>query len=958
MPQRTRPLPRRRLAAVLAAAAMALACLAPAAGAEPETSTAETADPVPAADPAIPSAAGLLASDPTPATGAVPGFGASGSVALDYRRRSVGADLFGPATVRRIELVDSDATTRLLASDYTLWTSDDNVTYEPLTGWTMTAGTEGGRLVHTFAGFEVTTRYVKINTRYDDTAFTFVLSNLTADVRLYGDPPASGQDNHTGLTVVDSGTVYADAVTPSYRPAITRAPNGDLLVAFNTSSDLRPGGEIQLVRSTDGGATWGEPVTVASPRYFENGAIHASRGMTTLSDGTVLLPFNDGVNYAPFNHRDSVLFVARSDDSGLTWDGVDEPVQLPVETQEHWAGSRILELDDGSLIMGLWGTLDLVDDWETDPMRWRAATVRSYDGGRTWTDYATIGYDPNTPPDFPRPGTLQPYGINEQSLVELGNGRLMAIMRFNGSLRQPEPFRTYVSYSGDGGRTWSDPVSVPLEVETPSLTAAPCTTHLGDGRSKLLYGYRDRADYPSGIAAASVSFDNGTTWEGQLVFEDPSGRPPGVFTSAEPDFLQLDGDRMLVVFQSRVAPAPFGLAFNIVQDESPDECREHAERAQAATEAAPALQVERADRAGWPFGYGVTQRAYDAGTPIGEVATDAAQSVWCSADEPVLYAGDRPLDPEATLAEAGVRNGDVVRVRSARPDHRWWRVGFADLDVFPETRHLYAWDDACPHRPLTLDHQSRSLGLSISIPAGQQVGAVELADDDAGSRLTASDYRLFAGPDNETFRELTGWTLSTRVDDGRLVHRFDGLAMTDRYLKIHQVRDDDAGTFVLADPSGDDVSIELSPRDCDTTITGTRNGPLTVDDGLTCLVDATQVGAVTVSAGAQLAVRDSSIIGPVLSTRAAGLTLCDTRVVGTVAVTGTTTLALVGDAGMGCEPNTVIGAVSFTGNTGGVRVGGNEVTGRLWCDGNDPAPVNGGVPNVVSGSRAGQCAGL
>ena len=377
--RRTSSLPRPGWLVVMIALVVPALAL-PAVAAVPQTEAAVPQTETAEADEQLRSVGGLRNADTDPATGALPGFGGTGGAAVDYQRRSVGADLSAVTTVRRIELVDRDDASRLTTDDYTLWVSQDNIAYEEVTGWSLSAEVVNGQLVHTFDGFESAARYVKINTRYEDTAYTFVLANLTRDVRVYGDPlpppPDPNENNNTGLDIVDKGLVLADS-GQAQRPALTRAPNGDLIVAYNTSGDVAPGGEIRTVRSTDNGESWGEPVIVAKPKLYEGGSIHSSRGMTTLNDGTILLPFNDGVNYSKNNNRDSELFVARSSDNGYTWEGLDEPVELPVDVREHWSGSRILELDDNSLLMSLWGTKTLVDDWQTDPMRWRSATVKS-----------------------------------------------------------------------------------------------------------------------------------------------------------------------------------------------------------------------------------------------------------------------------------------------------------------------------------------------------------------------------------------------------------------------------------------------------------------------------------------------------------------------------------------------------------------------------------------------------
>ncbi|WP_157741014.1 discoidin domain-containing protein [Jiangella sp. DSM 45060] len=126
--------------------------------------------------------AGLLTDDTDPATGSVTSWGGTGGVAVDYLRRSVALDFSAPQRLRSVVLRDRDATSRAGADDYTLWYSDDNVTYQQLTGWHLDEAVVDGRLTHTFIGFDVTARYLKINTGFTDTAYTFSLLGLQADL--------------------------------------------------------------------------------------------------------------------------------------------------------------------------------------------------------------------------------------------------------------------------------------------------------------------------------------------------------------------------------------------------------------------------------------------------------------------------------------------------------------------------------------------------------------------------------------------------------------------------------------------------------------------------------------------------------------------------------------------------------------------------------------------------------
>jgi hypothetical protein len=185
---------------------------------------------------------------------------------------------------------------------------------------------------------------------------------------------------------------------------------------------------------------------------------------------------------------------------------------------------------------------------------------------------------------------------------------------------------------------------------------------------------------------------------------------------------------------------------------------------------------------------------------------------------------------------------------------------------------------------------------------------------------------------------------------------------------------------------------------CTTTITGTHATQLTVSSGLTCLVDADQIGSVTVAAGASLSVTNSTVNGTVTATSPGAVTYCGSTEYGQLSVSASTgavtlgdggacaadkipsTISIIGAAGSvtvnGLEEN---GTLTLSGDTGGVTlstnsvngrvyvennagpsvtVAGNAVTGSLYCTGNNPAPTDNGSINTVSGTATSQCAAL
>lgn len=685
---------------------------------------------------------------------------------------------------------------------------------------------------------------------------------------------------------------------------------------------------------------------------FEGGSIHLQRGMTTLRDGTILLPFNDSVNHVNYNNSEAALFVARSTDSGHTWAGTDQPIDLPVDFREAWGGgSRIVELADGTLLQSIWGLRELTPDWTTDPMPYEAGVLLSFVGGVTWPEYHRMLQDPHSPAFDYGGGQLIPGGANESTLVALPDGRVAAFIRFEAAVGS-QFWPNFVSYSEDGGRTWSDPLTSGHSAQTLSATLAPCTDHLADGQAKIAVGYRARSNQ----AAVSVSFDGGMTLEGETILRDPAGGTQHL--SAEPDYVRIDDQTLLTVFQIRSPGGEFRLAANLLRDADADGCQDEAAAAGQRALATPAFHIEREDRDSWFLTMSNQRVTHPSTRLVGDVIrTHASQVVCHPTDSLRLTTPDGSvLDPTSSLGQAGVTNGAVLQLSGTSSAAELFRIGYTELDIAPQDRSVANWDRTCAGGRMAFDYRRRSLGLEVSLPAGQAVGAVELRDENSVTRLTQGSYRLLSSPDNVEYADVEGWSLSSRVEAGRLIHRFAGFATTDRYLKIAQNRGDTVFTFVLGNPRHD-LSVELVDLACDRSVTGEHDGALAVTEGLTCLDCAVVDGPVTVSGGA-LRVRDSVVVGPVRSTGADAVSFCGTELTGPVSVIGTAGLVQLGDAALGCAADVVLGPVSVSDNLSGVRIGGNRIEGPLTCTGNHIPPTNDGVPNTVTGPRGDQCAEL
>lgn len=126
---------------------------------------------------------GVQNNDQAPeSTSVAGGWGASYGAAVDYRTTSIGLDAGSVQQFNTVTFVAAGATSRIAGSNYTVYTSADNATYAPYTGWTFASDVVDGKLRHIFTLGGVSARYVKIHCDFTDDAYTFVINNLSTDV--------------------------------------------------------------------------------------------------------------------------------------------------------------------------------------------------------------------------------------------------------------------------------------------------------------------------------------------------------------------------------------------------------------------------------------------------------------------------------------------------------------------------------------------------------------------------------------------------------------------------------------------------------------------------------------------------------------------------------------------------------------------------------------------------------
>lgn len=299
------------------------------------------------------------------------------------------------------------------------------------------------------------------------------------------------------------------------------------------------------------------------------------------------------------------------------------------------------------------------------------------------------------------------------------------------------------------------------------------------------------------------------------------------------------------------------------------------------------------------------------------------------------------LDPET---------GDYEFTRDIVEDQSVTGMAYADgvvyagtsihggLDSTPaaETAEVFAWD---------VDG-----GLLESVPFPGSEIVHSLAVDGEGRLWAMADTGALLELDPETLEEIR--TIDTGIAHSNAwgsnaslaLHPGSGLLYGNAGDSLFSVDPETGDVSILVDSGvklstvvGDDVFFADDTNvyryglgaTCDEEISGTHRGPLTIDEGTTCITDAEIRGPVSVSDGASLEVTDSDIKGP---------------------------LRIHGAAEVALSENTISGPVDITSATGAVSLTGNTINGPLTCSDNALAPTGG--DNAVRGPTEGQCADL
>ena len=335
--------------------------------------------------------------------------------------------------------------------------------------------------------------------------------------------PAPAPDASTELpaSMSEAQHLAGNTATDNYRiPAITTAPNGDLLISYderpkdngNGGSDAPNPNHIVQRRSTDGGKTW------SAPTYIHQGTETGKK--VGYSDPSYVVDHQTGTIFNfhvksydqgwggsqagtdPDNRGIIQAEVSTSTDNGWTW--THRTITADITKDNPWT-ARFAASGQGIQIQHGPHAGRLVQQYtiRTAGGAVQAVSVYSDDHGKTWQAGTPIGT-----------------GMDENKVVELSDGSLM----LNSRASDGSGFRK-VAHSTDGGQTWSEPVSdknLPDSVDNAQIIRAFPNAAPDDPRAKVLLLSHSPNPKPwsRDRGTISMSCDDGASWATGKVFNE------------------------------------------------------------------------------------------------------------------------------------------------------------------------------------------------------------------------------------------------------------------------------------------------------------------------------------------------------------------------------------------------------------------------------------------------------
>ena len=331
------------------------------------------------------------------------------------------------------------------------------------------------------------------------------------------------------LKIIDTGIISREAGRGAFMPVITLLPNGSWIASQHVGEELgSPDNHIEVLRSSDGGATWANTGSVHPGGGLpDDGWCYRAPRISVVPDGRLVMEatrFEIGeklfeLETEALQRPEMLLFW--SSNLGLTWSGPQVvPVDLPKDRYTWNGAGSLLQLSSDRWAYPL-------ETWKPEgfegPPDQKAGMVFSSDQGRTWGEFTVVADDPT--------GELLWW---DQMQTVLPDGRIYTMIwthRYGTS----EDLVNHWTISEDQGKTWSKPRPTNLRGQVCSPVALP------DGRVAAIYNFRHD---PQGIHVSLTSDLENFDVENKVVVWD-AGREA---TLGEPETDNFLAEHMKIAF--------------------------------------------------------------------------------------------------------------------------------------------------------------------------------------------------------------------------------------------------------------------------------------------------------------------------------------------------------------------------------------------------------------------------